>query len=298
MANPLEQLHAPPVFIVGAARSGTTWVYDIYCAHPRVSGVFESWLFTRDKGLGALFDDVHWPPQNKGLGRLMARADLAAGLRPLAESLLARGLSSQADFLVEKSPSHLFSMGLIAEILPEARFVHVLRDGRDVVVSVRAAAQSWVPAWRSTFGRSILRSAQAWKTAVVRARSDGRVLGDRFLEIRFEDIKRDPYASYARLFTFAGIPFEPAMADGVFQATDFDANFKPREGGFRRKGIVGDWHARLGLVDRWLFHLAAYDTLRETGYEQTPWWILRRRPSVAVPQDEAAANSDRTTFPL
>ena len=277
MANSLEKLHAPPIFVVGAARSGTTWVYDIYCAHPRVSGVFESWLFTTDKGLGALFDDVHWPPQNKGLGRLMSRADLAASLRPLAESLLARGLSPQADFLVEKSPSHLFTMELIAQVLPEARFVHVLRDGRDVAVSVRAAAQSWVPAWRSSFGRSVRQSAHAWKHAGQRARGASKTLGARLLEIRFEDLKHDPYTSYARLFTFAGMPYDADLLDQVFEATDFDRNYRPRDSGFRRKGIVGDWMTGLSLMDRIFFHQAAYDWLVETGYESSPWWILRRR---------------------
>jgi hypothetical protein len=293
----LSRLSAPPVFIVGAARSGTTWVYDIFCAHPRVGGVFESWLFTLDKGLGALFNEVHWPPQNKGLGRVLTRDDMVEVLRPLAQSILARGLPPGADFLVEKSPSHVFTIEVIAELLPTARFVHVLRDGRDVAVSVRAAARSWVPAWRSTFGRTISSSARTWRHTVQLARAAGNQLGDRFLEIRFEDIKRQPRASYARLFSFAGIPHDSTVLDNVYQATDFDMNYKPRQAGFRRKGIVGDWLTELGLLDRILFHRSAYDMLRQTGYELSPSWILRRKPP-GEGHEAAATNSERTTFPL
>jgi hypothetical protein len=46
---PLDRLAEGPVFIFGRARSGTSWVYDMFHAHPQVAGVFESWIFTQTR---------------------------------------------------------------------------------------------------------------------------------------------------------------------------------------------------------------------------------------------------------
>lgn len=268
----LDQLEQSPIFVVGAARSGTTWVYDILTAHPQVAGVYESWLFTRNNGLGSVFNSAHWPPNRSGLSRLLEREALLEETRAFADRLLARALAPEHRFLVEKSPSHVFAVPLIHELYPRSRFIHVLRDGRDVTVSVRAAARSWVPQWREAFGRSVLTSARAWSHAVRRARKLGAQLGDQFLEVRFEEIKRDPLAAYRRLLDFCGISYDEILLEQIHQQTDFAQNYKSNEKGFRRGGRVGDWRTHFNIVDAVQFNLAAGDTLVETGYEKNRRW--------------------------
>jgi hypothetical protein len=168
-------------------------------------------------------------------------------------------------------------MDLIHEIYPKARFVHVLRDGRDVAVSVRAAARSWVPQWGQTFGRSITSTGQAWKHAIREARKSGQALGDLFLEIRYEEIKSNPYTSYRTLFDFCGIPYDDTIMETIFQATDFETNYRAKETGFRRGGRVGDWKDRFSFIDSIRFNLVAGDALIETGYETDRSWMFRRR---------------------
>ncbi len=271
----LEQLAQPPIFVVGAARSGTTWVYDILTTHPQAAGVYESWLFTARHGLGSLFTSSHWPPRRSGLGRLLDRQDLLAHTRHIAARIMAHALEPGHLFLVEKSPSHLFAMPLISEVFSGARFIHVLRDGRDVGVSVRAAKKSWVPAWNETFGRSTMTQARAWKHAVNRARRDGANLGERFLEIRYEGIRADPFTAYRQLFDFCCMPHDDDLLQTVFDGTDFDRNYRPNESGFRRGGRVGDWRTHFGLVDALTFNLVAGDTLIALGYEESRWWLPR-----------------------
>jgi protein-tyrosine sulfotransferase len=268
----LGQLEQPPIFVVGAARSGTTWVYDILTAHPQVAGVYESWLFTRNNGLGALYASAHWPPNRSGLSGLLEREALLEETRALAGRLLGRALEPEHRFLVEKSPSHVFAVPLIHELFPRSRFIHVLRDGRDVSVSVRAAARSWVPQWREAFGRSVLTSARAWSHAVRRARKLGADLGDQFLEVRFEEIKREPFASYRRLFDFCGISYDEPLLQQIHEQTDFATNYRSNEEGFRRGGRVGDWRTHFNILDAVQFNLAAGDTLIETGYEENRRW--------------------------
>lgn len=278
-ADRFQQLVHPPVFIVGAARSGTTWVYDIMTAHPAVAGVYESWLFTPRDGIQALFSAAHWPPGHSGLGRLLSRDDLLEHLRPLIRRLLSHAIGPDHRFLVEKSPNHLFAIPLIREVFPEARFIHVLRDGRDVSVSVRAAAQSWVRHWRQTFGQSVRTSARAWRDAVQRAHEEALQLGDRFLEIRYEELHTDPHSVYRRLFDFCDIPYDDTLLADIFRATDFERNFVADESGFRRGGRTGDWRTRFSLWDAWTFHRQAGRTLLSLGYEtHRRWWLRQARP--------------------
>ncbi len=271
--NPIDQLAEPPIFVVGAARSGTTWVYDILTSHPEVAGVYESWLFTRNSGLGSLFTEAHWPPNRSGLSGLLERQALLNETRVFADRVLSNAIKPSHRFLVEKSPSHLYVMRLIHELYPGSRFVNVVRDGRDVSVSVRSAARSWVPQWGQTFGRSISASARAWGHAVRHAQRVGRELGDLYHEIRYEEIKRDPIGSYRQLFEFCNIPYDEELLQQIFEATDFATNYKPGENRFRRGGRVGDWRTHFNLLDAIRFNQAAGAGLVKTGYEKNRWWM-------------------------
>lgn len=268
-----KSLVSDPIFIVGAARSGTTWVFDILSSHPLVCGVYESWLFTRDNGLGSLFTPAHWPPRRSGLSSLLDRQALIEEVRGLSLRLMTRNLDPGQIYLVEKSPSHIYSMPLIHEIFPGARFIHVLRDGRDVAVSVRSASKSWVPQWKLSFGRSINTSGRAWKHAVLRARADSSELGDHFMEIRYENLKSDPERNIKALFDFCGIAITQSQLEITLRETDFAANYNPRESAFRRGGRVGDWKSRFSLLDALRFNLAAGDTLIELQYEKSRFWL-------------------------
>lgn len=100
----MADLDAPPVFVVGSARSGTTWVLDAYRTHPLVAGVFESKLFARPHGLSGLLHDDHWSGRRSGLGVLTSRDEVVEVVRELASGWLAGALRPEHRFLVEKTP--------------------------------------------------------------------------------------------------------------------------------------------------------------------------------------------------
>ena len=62
-------------------------------------------------------------------------------------------------------------LSTIAEIFPEARVIHCLRDGRDVAVSIQAAARSWAPQWRDRMGRNTFAAARSWRKVVDQVRA-------------------------------------------------------------------------------------------------------------------------------
>lgn len=279
----INNLTTPPIFVVGAARSGTTWVYDILTAHPEVAGAFETFLFSKSTGLSGLFAQELSPPKVSRLGRLLCRDELIRHTRDFVADILSHALKSGHRFIVEKTPSHVYSMPLIKEIFPQARFIHVIRDGRDVNVSVKFAAKSWQKVWRESFGRSTATSAKHWKTMVKRGRHHGKNMKGDYLEIRYEELHKDPIASYRRLFDFCGIPYDDNLLQDIYERSDFKKRFKLDQQKFRRAGRVGDWKRYFTLWDAYRFYGTAGDMLLELGYEQDRGWLRRAFLGLLIP---------------
>lgn len=274
---PLARLAAPPVFIIGKARSGTTWVYDILTAHPAVAGVFESWLLTEASGVGALLRERNWSKEGSGIAQLMTRDDFVDDLRLTVGRWLARALAPEQRFLVEKSPG--LHLATVATIFPDARIIHCVRDGRDVAVSILAASNSWAPEWKRRMGRSTFAAARSWRSVIETVHRESSALGPRLLDVRYEALKGAPSIQIRRLYDFCEIPYDDHLVEDVMRATNFDTAFQGGEREFRRGGRVGDWHDRFGFFARAQFAAGAGATLRSLGYERSRWWWWRRQRS-------------------
>jgi Sulfotransferase family len=280
-----ERLQIRPVFVVGVPRSGTTWVQRILASHPEAWPLLETYMFSRQIGLGALFQRVpppipaardHQLPQ-PGIGRMFSRAELVAEARAIATRWLGLASDSGATFVIEKSPWHLSEVDLIAEVLPEARFVHVVRDGRDVAVSLVAARRSWSDYGGSGISGTVREAAQTWAAGIQKGEAARETLGTRLLEIRYEEIHADRRAAFQRLFDHCVMPYDEALLERTFELTDFDHLSEARgEGHIYRGGRVGDWRRSLGIAQAWRFERRAGATLRETGYESDPRWWSRQ----------------------
>jgi Sulfotransferase family len=105
----------------------------------------------------------------------------------------------------DKTPTYLQSMDVIAAALPEACFVHLLRDARAVAASRRGL--HFGP------GASLRAQAQDWRDQIDRGREMGRALDHRYVELRYEDLVREPQASLESLAPALDLPFDPAMLD-------------------------------------------------------------------------------------
>jgi hypothetical protein len=163
----------------------------------------------------------------------------------------------------DKTPIYVLWIPVLAELFPSGRFVHVIRDGRDVALSYLS-----VP-WGPT---DIWGCASKWRRDVGTGLRDGRALGDdRCLEIRYEELVRDTRATLERICRHAGLTFDEGMLEyhraSSVGARDNRAEYhtaatKPPTPGLR------DWRTQMAPDQLLAFEAIAGDLLSELGYER------------------------------
>jgi hypothetical protein len=106
----------------------------------------------------------------------------------------------------DKTPSYIVDLHVLNAMFPAAKFIHLIRDGRDVALSV--IRQFWGP-------NDLISALRQWSCQVSCARKMLCMLPEeRWLELRFEDLVAHPEAELRRITTLLGIEFEPAMISG------------------------------------------------------------------------------------
>lgn len=162
--------------------------------------------------------------------------------------------------LVEKTPSHLFHAEVLLERLPGARLIEIVRDGRDVCVSMDHF-QPWMPAKRRA-------QAREWRNYIEEGRrlaADPR-FADRILTVRFEAMKADPEAEIGRMLEHAGLEATPEMCRRLREETRISKRKDRGEGELVRKGAVGDWRDEFSDEDVEIFREEAGEALESVGY--------------------------------
>ena len=192
---PLEPTPSPPpsaespmqdrlIVIVGAGRSGTTWLEELLLSYDDMGGLtgHETWLFHQLRHLWRNFSG----DADSGIGTWMDRDHFVAALRRFCDGVLTtaqRRHSPHSHFYVEKTPAHVDRLPEIAAVYPDAWVIHLVRDGRDV-----ARSMSQVPFFEVTDPAA---AAALWRRVMVRARADAPSV-PRFREIRYEALHDDP----------------------------------------------------------------------------------------------------------
>jgi hypothetical protein len=320
----------PTFFVVGEPKSGTGWLEKILDSHPEVlcrsRGVFFGRELRREeqKEAGArmppsslhnaILEDEYlrlWI-ERSGWTKGEDPEDHLAKLTRLAiDYFLTERLSKTGKRLVgDKTP--FFVPDVLSEmsvIYPEAKVIHIIRDGRDVAVSrmhhlwkaeKRGAPSSLEPeelAQRDTFyrdpqgfldsGRGIfsegrLRSiAEDWRANVGKAIENGPALfGSNYVEVSYEDLLERPEREAARLFAFLGADASGAVVGRCVEEASFEKgagrkrgqeNYAPKHGKYR-KGIAGDWKNVFTKQDRAAFKEVAGELLTKLGYEKDNTW--------------------------
>jgi hypothetical protein len=169
--------------------------------------------------------------------------------------------------LLEKTPGHLAYAPRILNRFPDARVVEVVRDGRDVCVSLQM--QALTAKWPPTARRDQI---AMWVRAIRRGqalRADPR-LAERVHTIRYEDLKVAPEREITRLFEFAGLAADESLVTEVVERSDFRhrlAHPAVGDGHHHRRGEVGDWREHFSPDDEAMFREIAGEVFVAAGYQ-------------------------------
>ena len=281
----------PFVFIVGCPRSGTTLFGRMVTSHPKLAISAEiGWIPRRYRdGTGATSDGFVRPEL---VGRLAEKGSFGR-FDPLPMSgeelkeIASTGRMRYADFVSllfdryaekegkplagSKTVEFALSIDVLDELFPEAKFVHLIRDGRNVARSATAWRRAGKLAREfSTWEEAPFSTAALWwEWHVRKAREDGLPLGeDRYHEVFYESLVEDPEGELGKLCGFLGLPYDGAMLrfnEGREQdAPNLDAKhaWKPPTKNLR------DWRTQMSAGEVERVEAVAGDLLEELGYER------------------------------
>lgn len=255
-----ERRQGVQFFVVGTGRCGTTLLRDILNLHPElfVPAAESHWIVHQYQAHGAgprptrsyadVLDRVSFlggeltvDVMASGVGwskaQLYDAADLGAECTLAAFNDRLFGALARAagrNVVGDKTPCHCLAMPLLSRLWPQAKFVHVVRDGRDVALSmadhpgfermVECASDSWSDLALDRRCETARRACspvledymRLWALRATRAVSDAKDLPPgAYLEIRYEQLLRRPRRESSRLAAFLGVPPTPGWLGGV-----------------------------------------------------------------------------------
>jgi hypothetical protein len=270
-----------PFFVLGAARSGTTMLRLMLNRHSRLAIPFESHF------LRQIFAELptHRPLETQEAERM---ADLVTGERnfrswhldpeQVRQELIRRApapLAELVDALFrmeiavsgkprwgDKTPLYYVCWRQLMALFPGSRVIHLIRDGRDVDLSLERVG------WH---GPTAFDRARYWRERVEMAQAAAHELGpERNLIIRYEELVLDTQATLERVCDFLEETFEPGMLDFFTDAElhicDIDGDVHEKVRRPPRPEDVGRWRREMPIERQREFEEVAGNSLRAMSY--------------------------------
>jgi Sulfotransferase family len=268
-----------PFFIVGAGRSGTTLLRLILTGHSRLHILPETWFIRSlvqrfplhgvltpaevDEAVKIIVEHYRWPDMEIS----------SEDFRQWAGSLIDPTLSDVVGLVYrhhlarsgkprfgDKTPNYFAIIPQLSELFPGARFIHLIRDGRDVAISSIDAG------WARYYEHDTF----PWSLAMASRRSyRGTTYEAQILDVRYEDLMRSPEETVRRICSFLGEAFEPAMLE-YQQRSDLvparERRIHPKLEEPISPDAVGVWRRKLRFVECFTIEACLHRDLEGLGY--------------------------------
>lgn len=290
------------LFIVGSGRSGTTWLHLMLGSHPKIATGQESQLFNNYfSPLVKQWDtELNYPKTSDlrfhGISAYIKEPEFYRLLSDFAKGVFNTILAEKpsANWLLEKSPNNSHHIPTIQKCFPKAKYIHLIRDGRDVAASILSAKKSWGRYWSH---QTVEDAANDWQTSLNAARQ-AQSAEENYIEVRYEDLLANGPETMSRIFQFLDIETTPEEIEALYaefsfnklKASNYNKNIfinpgdstasgtesraEPKE--FFRKGISGDWKTFFQPNQLREFYWTAGNLLHELGYEDAKITTVRK----------------------
>ncbi len=213
------------IFLVGAPRSGTTLLQSMLAGHPEVCSFPETHFFSRTLKQNGYKAYIGWYgyKKRKRIKAFLTRLNEEKLLKNLpfltfSKQKWARGLISILDDIavnkgysmwLEKTPMHLHQAGLISRIAPDTCFIHIIRNGEDVIASLYEVTNLYPEEWKGA--RSLDRCIKRWKKDV--RITQGYLGVQNHAHVRYENLVRSPESVLRNLCDRIGFDYTPEMLE-------------------------------------------------------------------------------------
>ncbi len=295
----------PAVHIIGSPRSGTTWLQLMLGNHPQIATPFELHFFSGFASPWYEHWERHcaggdnWPrPAYWGLPSALTTSEFEEALGLVVERVYRRVLAAKptATLMLEKDPRSSTLVHEIVRTIPHVKFIHMLRDGRDVACSIVRASSGFGRAWAPDRPGA---AAEIWQSSVRGALTAASRKGA-YLEVRYEDLLSERGRSVLReCLSFCGVDDDESLAADLYDRYRYPARSKREvlSGGlvwtgeavragavcefpdeFLGPATVGTWEREFDATDRQVFDRIAGDLLIELGYERDHAWAGQLKP--------------------
>lgn len=286
-----------PVFVLGCGRSGTKLLYHTLLS----AGGFavyhaESNAFNL---IGLRFGNLAQRENRRALLDHWLRSKLfyRSGLtREEIEPKILEECRNAGDFLrilmetiahkqgvkrwAECTPLHLLYLPLIKKLFPDALIVHIIRDGRDVTLSLDRIG--WIKPLPWDKKRKLLVPAIFWRWIVGKGRRYGSAMGADYMEVHYEDVVEKPREALARIGAFIehDLDYERIQQHAQGSMVDPNSSFRG-DGKETESNPVGRWKTVLSPDQIAQVESLIADRLQEAGYEPVTPAEKRRRSMAA-----------------
>jgi hypothetical protein len=276
------------IYIIGAPRSGTTWLHSMLGLHPNVASLAELNIFR--SYLRPVLNA--WELEEKinssgkwrmGLPLLFPVYERDKLFKDLLQAVYQKVADSKpgSTHILDKHPANTLEVPLIRQYYPDARFIHIIRDGREVARSLIRihremgavfGSSTWDNAcwqWNAYVGQGIAHRGQPW-----------------YMEVKYEDLQQNGPLLLKEIFDFCGLDSNTAISEQILS----NSTVEKMQALSRDGAYFGDAHISrvkkrpLSALEAYRFHLVAGKLLQQLGYISHPeWWVTDPRQKVYIP---------------
>ncbi|MBT5305260.1 MAG: sulfotransferase [Candidatus Scalindua sp.] len=281
-----------PIFIIGAERSGTTMLQLMINGHSNIAIPYESSFIIHYYHKLEEFGDLTVQKNKYNLvSKILSFREVSKWNKTVeAESLELRGVTDYSGIIDlvfseyarlhgkcrwgDKTPGYTPHIDIINKLFPDCQFIHIIRDGRDVALSLKKL-------WGSN---SIIKNLEYWKETVVLAHKMGNMLDPtKYLEVKYEELVLNPQAVLEIVCQFLGEKYENEMINFQHRSKDVVGHlsvthqnlFEPVN-----KSHIFKWKREMPNIDKCVCDSVTGSVLEEFGYERWhinhPLMILRK----------------------